>query len=55
MVLTVMETSFERLKPRVLNHRDYKSLGNKSFWEELLFELSRSTLEENADGLEEFN
>ena len=31
MVLTVMETSFERLKPRVLNHRDYKSLGNKSF------------------------
>ena len=26
MVVTVMKTSFERLKPRVINYRDYKSL-----------------------------
>ena len=45
---------FERLKPRVVNHRDYKSFENKLFREELLFEVSNSTLEENADGLEEF-
>ena len=49
MVVTVMKTSFERLKPRVINHRD-----EFLFREELLFEVSNSTLEENADGLEEF-
>ena len=27
------------LKPRVTNYRDYKSFGNKIFWEELLYEL----------------
>ena len=53
MVVTVMKTFFEKLKPRVINYRDYKSFKNKLFQEELLFELSNSTLEENADGLEE--
>ena len=47
-----MKTFFEKLKPRVINYRDYKSFKNKLFREEL-FELSNSTLEENADGLEE--
>ena len=54
MVLTTMKTSFERLKPRVINYRDYESFENKLFREELLFELSNSTLEENADGFQEF-
>ena len=54
MVLTTMKTSFERLKLRVINYRDYKSFENKLFREELLFELSNSTLEENADGFQEF-
>ena len=54
MVVTVMKTSFERLKPRIVNYRDYKSFKNKLFREELLFEVSNSILEENADGLEEF-
>ena len=54
MVVTVMKTSFERLKPKVINYRDSKSFQNKLFQEELLFELSNSTLEENANGLEEF-
>ena len=54
MVVTVMKTSFERLKPRVVNYRDYKSFENKLFRGELLFELSNSTLEENVDGLEKF-
>ena len=53
MVVTVMKTFFEKLKPRVIYYRDYKSFKNKLFREELLFELSNSTLEENADGLEE--
>ena len=54
MVVIVMKTCFERLKPRVINYRDYKSFENNLFREELLFELSNSTLEQNADGLEEF-
>ena len=35
IVVTVTKTSFERLKPRVLNYRDYKSFENKLFREEL--------------------
>ena len=53
MVVTVMKT-FERLKPSVINYRDYKSFENKLFREELLFELLNSTLEGNVDAFEEF-
>ena len=31
MVVTVMKTSFERLKPRVISYRDYKFFENKLF------------------------
>ena len=48
MVVTVIKTSFERLKTRVINYRD------KLFRAGLLFELSNSFLEENEDCLEEF-
>ena len=41
---------FEKLKARVL----YKSFENKLFPEKLLYELSNATLEENANGFEEF-
>ena len=49
MVVTVMKTSFERLKPRAINYRDYKSFEKKLFREDLLYEL-----EENVDGFQEF-
>ena len=35
IVVTAMKTSFERLEPRVINYRDYKSFENKLFREEL--------------------
>ena len=54
MVVTVMETTFERWKPGVINYRHYKSFENKLFREELLYELSNSALEENAHVLEGF-
>ena len=54
MVVTVVKTSFERLKPRVINYRDYKVFENQLFREDLLYELSKTTLEENADGFQEF-
>ena len=44
-----MKRSFERLKPRFINYRDYKSCKSKIFWEGLLFEL-----EEYVDGFEKF-
>ena len=46
MIITVMKTSFEKLKPRVIYHRDYKSFENKLFQEELLYGLSNANLEE---------
>ena len=52
MEVTVMKTSFERFKPRVLNYRNNKSFKNKLFTEELLYELSNTTFEENAYGFE---
>ena len=52
IVVTVMKTCF--VKARVINHGDYKSFKNKLFPEELLFQLSNFTSEENVDGLEEF-
>ena len=54
MVITVMKTPFKKLKPKVINYRDFKSFENKLFWENLLYELSNAALEENADGFEEF-
>ena len=54
MVVTVMKTSFERLKSRVINYRDYKTFETKLFREGLLYEFSNATLEENADGFKEF-
>ena len=44
------ETSFEKLKPRVINHKSFES----KFREELLFELLNSDLENNGSGFEEF-
>ena len=37
MIVTVMKTSFQRLKLKVINYRNYKSFENKLFREELLF------------------
>ena len=54
MVVTVIKTSFERLKSRVKNYRDYKYFENKLFREELLYKLLNATFEENAIGFDKF-
>ena len=54
MVVIVKKTSFERLKPRVMNYRYYKSFENKLIQKKLLYELSNATLEKNADDFKEF-
>ena len=54
MVVIVMKTSFQRLKSRVKNYRDYKYFKNELFWDELLHELLNATFEENTIGFGKF-
>ena len=48
-----MKISFERSKSRVKNYREHNLLKT-IFREELLYELSNASSEENANGFEEF-
>ena len=43
MVVPAVKTTLERLKPRPINYRDYKSFKDKFFREELLHEFSSAT------------
>ena len=49
MVLAVLKTSFEKLKPKLTNYRDH----NFFFLRTKEKELSNTTLEKNACGFEE--
>ena len=40
MVLTVLKTSFEKKKPKIVSYRDYKKFSNDDFIEEVNFVLS---------------
>ena len=46
----VMKATFEKLQPRVVNYRDYKSFENCRFRAGLLSELSKANIEENEEG-----
>ena len=48
MIDTVMKTSFGKIEPGVINHRDYKSFSNEGF-RELLFKNLKGKLSENSD------
>ena len=48
MTITVMKASFQRLKPRVINYRNYNSFSNESYREELVNELSKDNLGNNT-------
>ena len=54
MVVTVTKTLFERSKPTVTEYRGYNKYFENILFRELLCELSNVTLEENANGFEEF-
>ena len=45
MILTVTYLTFQKLKPRVKNYRDYKHFNNERFRDDLLSEKSNSYLE----------
>ena len=44
MIFTVMKTSYRKIKPRVINYRDYKSFSNEGFRESLLENLKGKLL-----------
>ena len=41
MVVTIMKTSFRKLKPKIINYRKYKNFSNYIFRDSLLEELSQ--------------
>ena len=48
MSVMVMKTSYQKIEPRVINYRDYKSFSNKGFRESLLENL-KGKLSENSN------
>ena len=54
MLLTVTKTTFQKLKPRVINYRDYKHFNNERFTDDLLSEISNSYLEFDNNSFDEF-
>ena len=49
-----MKATFEKLKPRVVNHRDYKYFENGRFRADVLSQLNKANIEENEEGLSDF-
>ena len=49
-----MKAIFTKLQPRAVNYRDYKYFENCRFRAELLSELSKTNIEENEEGLNDF-
>ena len=54
MVRIITEMTFQKLKPRVINYRDYKHFNNERFRDDLLSEISNSYLEFDNNSFDEF-
>ena len=52
MTITVMKTTFQKLKPKLTIYRDYSMLSNDKFREELLYKLSMENISNTNHGLE---
>ena len=52
--VTVMKTTYEKLKPRITNYRDYKNFCNDTFRQKVLEKLATETINTNCSGLEKF-
>ena len=46
--------TFQKLKPRVINYRDYKHFNNERFRDDSLFEISNSYVEFDNNSFDEF-
>ena len=54
MTVTVMKTTYEMLKPRIINYRDYKNFYNDTFRQILLEKLAAENIYANCSGFEKF-
>ena len=54
MAVTFMKTTYEKLKPRIVNYRDYKNVCNDTFRQILLEKLSAENINTNCIGFEKF-
>ena len=54
MIVTVMKKTYEKLKPRIVNYRDYKNVCNDIFRQILLEKLSTKNINTNCSGFEKF-
>ena len=54
MIVSVMKTTFQKLKPRIVQYRDYAQFSNDNFRKNLLEYLSLENINTNSNGLEKF-
>ena len=54
MTVTVMKTTYEKLKPSIVNYWDYKNFCNDTFRQILLEKLSTEIINTNCSGSEKF-
>ena len=54
MAVTVSKTTYQKLKPRITNYRDYKNFCNDTFRQKLLEKLATENINTNCSGLEKF-
>ena len=52
MTVTVMKTTFEKLKPNIIHYRDYRKFSNDKFRENLISHLSTENITVDCNGME---
>ena len=52
MTVTVMKTTYEKLKPSIVNYRDYKNFCNDTFRQVIFEKLSTEIINTNCGGFE---
>ena len=50
MVVTVVQTNFRKLEPKMINYRNYRYFSNDRFMEKVTPELSKVVLENSDKG-----
>ena len=54
MTVTVMKTTFEKLKPNIIHYRDCRKFPNDKFRENLISRLSTENIRIDCNGMEKF-
>ena len=54
MIVSVLKTTFQKLKPKIVHYRDYTKFSNYDFKKKLLTNISLENINTNSNGLERF-